>query len=457
MLPAISFPHAVLAALRQSTRWAGLAIFVGLATLATVSSPASGQDSTTTTEPAAEEEGPAESVRGRLLDKKGTKDRDDDVPVEGVDITVDEAGGEEVGSATSNDEGEFEIPVPGPGRYGVTLNLDTLPDGVGFTEGRNSTELDVRPNQARIVQFALGPRTRNVTTTFDRVLQLGFSGIRFGLIIAITSVGLSLIFGTTGLTNFAHGEMVTFGAIIAWWFNVRGGLNLIVATVLAVVVGFAAAALLDLALWRRLRNRGMSLLAMMVVSIGLSLLLRNVYQITFGESPRPFGDYAEQTGYIVGPVRIAPKEIWAISLSLVVLLAVAYVLQRTKIGKAMRAVADNRDLAASSGIDVDRVILFVWGMGGALATLGGVLFSLNERVSFNGGFNLLLLMFAGITLGGLGTAYGALVGSFVVGLFIQLSTIWVSPELKNVGALLVLALVLLVRPQGILGRAERVG
>jgi len=123
----------------------------------------------------------------------------------------------------------------------------------------------------------------------------------------------------------------------------------------------------------------------------------------------------------------------------------------------MRAVSDNPDLAASSGIDVERVILFVWALGGGLAALGGVLFGVQQQVHFEMGFRLLLLMFAGITLGGLGTAYGALVGSVAVGVFIELSTIWVPTELKTVGALFVLIVVLLIRPQGILGRAERIG
>ena len=106
-------------------------------------------------------------------------------------------------------------------------------------------------------------------------------------------------------------------------------------------------------------------------------------------------------------------------------------LQRTKIGKAMRAVADNRDLAASSGIDVNRVILVVWVMGGALAALGGVLLGLSDQVQWDMGFRLLLLMFAGVTLGGLGTAYGALVGSVIVGVFVQMSTL-VIPERHEV-------------------------
>ena len=132
-------------------------------------------------------------------------------------------------------------------------------------------------------------------------------------------------------------------------------------------------------------------------------------------------------------------------------------INRTRMGKAMRAVADNRDLAASSGIDVDRVILFVWAAGGGLAALGGVMFGVTEQVSYQMGFRLLLLMFAGVTLGGLGTAYGALVGSLIVGIFVQVSTLWVPVELKNVGALVILILILLVRPQGILGQSERVG
>jgi branched-chain amino acid transport system permease protein len=128
----------------------------------------------------------------------------------------------------------------------------------------------------------------------------------------------------------------------------------------------------------------------------------------------------------------------------------------TRIGKAMRAVADNRDLAESSGIDVQRVISVVWIAGGALAALGGVFFGL-DQIMWDFGFRILLLLFAAVTLGGLGTAYGALVGALVVGLVINLSTLFIDAELKNMVALLVLVLILLFRPQGILGRAERVG
>jgi len=140
-----------------------------------------------------------------------------------------------------------------------------------------------------------------------------------------------------------------------------------------------------------------------------------------------------------------------------VLLATIFALQRTRIGKATRAVSDNPALAAASGIDVDRVIRVVWIGGATLAGLAGILLGLAQGINFQTGFQILLLIFAAVTLGGLGTAYGALVGSIVVGLFITVSTLWIPVELKNVGALGILIIILLIRPQGILGRAQRVG
>ena len=125
----------------------------------------------------------------------------------------------------------------------------------------------------------------------------------------------------------------------------------------------------------------------------------------------------------------------------------------------MRAVSDNPDLASATGINTDRIILIVWIIGAGLAGLGGVLLGLKEQVRWDGGFGLLLLMFAAITLGGLGNPFGALVGSFAIGMFVELWT-WVFPsviELKTMGALIALIVLLLIRPQGILGRKERIG
>ena len=391
-----------------------------------------------------------------VIDRKGTAERDDDEPVEGAVIVVTDASDEEVDEVETDEEGRATIILPGEGTYTATLDLDSLGDDVGLPrEGGDVITLD--PNRARVLNITLGDRQRDTTTTLEKIPQKLFDGMSFGLIIAITSVGLSLIFGTTGLVNFAYGETVTWGAIVAWWVNVELGLHLLPATLIAILVGAATGAIGDKLLWSRLRTRGMSLLAMMIVSIGLALTARSVLQLVFGGVFRPYAQYNVKEGMDIGPIRASAEDLWIIVIVLIVIVAVASLLQFSLIGKAMRAVSDNPDLAASSGIDVDRVILFVWALGGGLAALGGVLFGVQQQVHFEMGFRLLLLMFAGVTLGGLGTAYGALVGSFVVGLFIELSTLVIPTELKNVGALFILIVVLLIRPQGILGKAERVG
>jgi branched-chain amino acid transport system permease protein len=282
-------------------------------------------------------------------------------------------------------------------------------------------------------------------------------GLRFGLLIAMCAVGLSLIFGTTGLTNFAHGELVTIGAVIAWYINVQGGVPLIPAAILAMIAGLAVGALNELGIWRPLRRRGTGLIAALVVSIGLSLALRYLIQIIYGGRSSPYADYQSQRAVDYGIFNLTNRALFSIIVSVVVLVLVALMLQRTKIGKAMRAVSDNRDLAASSGIDVNRVIMVVWMMGASLAALGGVLLGLSDQVQWDMGFRLLLLMFAGVTLGGLGTAYGALVGSLVVGVFVQMSTLVIPDDMKYVGGLLLLIVILVIRPQGILGSRARIG
>ena len=404
-----------------------------------------------------EDSGPAESVVGTLK-AQAEEDDEEDQLVSGAAITVRTPGGEEVDEVETDDEGTWSVDLPGPGTYLVSIDPDSLPDDVELRdEDKAELSVTVRPGQTRPVIFALGEDPRDVGTRFDQFLQLCVEGIKFGLIIAMAAIGLSLIFGTTGLVNFAHGELVTFGALTAYFFNRTVGMHLIWATLLAMCVAGAVGGLVDTGIWRPLRRRKTGLIAMMVVSIGLSIGLRYVYLYQFGGRTRPYSGYNLQRAVDIGPISIAPKDLWVIGLSILVLVGVGLALQFTRIGKAMRAVADNPDLAESSGIDVDRVILVVWIAGSALACLGGVFFGLGEQVSFQFGFQLLLLMFAGVTLGGLGTAYGALLGSFVIGLFVQVSTLWVSTELKNVGAFAILIVILLVRPQGILGRAERIG
>jgi branched-subunit amino acid ABC-type transport system permease component len=377
-------------------------------------------------------------------------------PIEGVEVTVSTPDGEEIEQVESDENGRWSVDLPGPGEYVVTIDAENLPEGVELS-GEDSRTVTVDEGRRQPVNLGLTDGSSGAGAGGVRAIQLFVDGLRFGLLIAICAVGLSLIYGTTGLTNFAHGELVTIGAVVAWYINVEGGVQLIPAALIAMIVGAAVGALNELGLWRPLRRRGTGLVAALVVSIGLSLMLRYLIQIVYGGRSNPYADY--QTGRSVdyGLFRMTNADLFTIIICVVVLVLVALMLQRTKIGKAMRAVADNRDLAASSGIDVNRVILVVWLMGGALAALGGVLLGLSDQVQWDMGFRLLLLMFAGVTLGGLGTAYGALVGSLVVGVFVQMSTLVVPSDVKYVGGLLLLIVILVIRPQGILGSRARIG
>lgn len=424
---------------------------------------------------------------------QGTLRGPDREPVEGAALSV-AAKGKEVGSAKTDADGAWRVDVPGPGTYTVTLDVATIPKGMQPRDkgGATLSDVQVRSGRASTVIFPLiaasakqqDPEAASETSSSStedstadtggadapappaqegsgfagRFLQLVVEGIKYGTIIAITSVGLSLVFGTTGLINFAHGELVALGAIAAFFFSSGPfDLPLVLAAVLAIIIGGASGGVLERGLWRPLRKRGTGLIQMFIISIGVSLLLRHLLLVLYGGGRQQYDQYGLQGEMALGPVSITPRDLTVTVIAIIVILCVALMLQRTRIGKAMRALSDNRDLAESSGINVDRVILLVWILGGGLAALGGVFYGLTTAVYWDMGFNLLLLMFAGVILGGLGSAFGAVVGSLVVGLVAQLSTLWFPTELQNAWALLALIIVLLVRPQGILGRAQRVG
>jgi branched-subunit amino acid ABC-type transport system permease component len=281
----------------------------------------------------------------------------------------------------------------------------------------------------------------------------------------MASLVLSMIFGTTGLTNFAHGELITFGALMAYAVDVLPGtitlggytVTIFVGILVAIIASGVFGYVLDRVLWRPLRHRGTGLVAAMIVSIGLSIFLRNVFQFFAGADNHEYSQYATPEPWHIGAVLVTPKAVGVAVFATIVLIVVTVALQRTRLGKATRAVADNPALAASTGINVDRVISVVWIGGAGLAGLSGVLLGMTQGFDYQVGFKILLLVFASVVLGGLGTIWGAIVGSLIIGIFIEVSTLVIPSELKFTGALAVLILVLLIRPQGLLGRAQRIG
>ncbi len=404
----------------------------------------------------------SETVGGTI---RAEDDDGEDVFVEGVEFTVLDADGVEVGTATTDAEGVWLVALPSSGVYSVELNVDTLQGFELRNPDKNPLTVEVQANTQKTTLFPLGERVVEESNSV-RVIQLFVDGVKLGMIIAMCAIGLSLIYGTTGLTNFAHGEMVTFGAMVGYVFHVTWQIDfagswmssLVFGAVMAFLITGAAGGLFNQFVWKPLRNRGASLISALVVSIGASIFFRYVMLYQFEGRAQFYRDYriGQQVEFF-GLFTMLRKDIFIVVFSAVVLVGIATALRTTRVGKAMRAVADNRDLAESSGIDVEMVIMWVWIVGSALAGLGGVLLGLTENINWEMGFRLLLLMFAGVTLGGLGTAYGALAGSIIAGVFIQMSTLILPGDMKNVGALFALILILLVRPQGLLGRAERIG
>jgi len=381
-------------------------------------------------------------------------------PVAGVKVSVANLAGMAIGEGVTDSSGSATISVPAKDNYVVTLDVASLPSGVTLVEGTKTVVNIVKDafttNQKRVTFFA-GTSGESGASLFDRIAQRLVDGVRLGLIIAICSVGLSLIFGTTGLTNFAHGEMVTFGGLIAFWFNVLLGIPLLIAAPVVIALGGVLGLAMNGFIFAKLRKRGIGLISQLVVSVGLSIMLRNMFLYQFGGRTRPLDDFSLQVAKSFGPVSITMRDLSTAIISLIVLVSVAVYLQKSRTGKAIRAVSDNPSLASSTGIDTQKIIRVVWFAGGALAAMGGVFRGLDEQVGFEMGAGLIFLMFAGITLGGLGSAYGALVGGFLVGLLVELASLVVPAELKNAPALLILIIVLVVRPQGILGRKQRVG
>ena len=382
--------------------------------------------------------------------------RTEDGPLADVRLTVtDQAGTAQ--EVTTSETGKWNLQLDKEGQYVVKIDPESLPDDVVVSQ----EEVTVQAAFGTTKPALFDVRTESYsasTSKVDELVQSTVNGLRLGLLLALASVGLSLIYGTTGLSNFAHAEQVTLGGMLGYLLINQRGLGLLVGGILVVILCGFTGWLQDRVLWQPLRRRGLGLIQMMIVTIGLSLALQYVFQYAVGaRTVRVVQDNPEVSTF--GPVTITNQSIAAMAISVVVLLLVGYALLRTRIGRATRAVSDNPALAAASGIDTDRVIRLVWTVAMALAGLSGLLYALvTNGIKWDSGMQILLLLFAAVTLGGLGTAFGALVGSLIIGLVVELSPVLGMPgDFKYATAMLILILLLLVRPQGLLGKPQRVG
>jgi neutral amino acid transport system permease protein len=278
--------------------------------------------------------------------------------------------------------------------------------------------------------------------------QLIFNGIAIGSIIALAAVGLTLTYGILRLSNFAHGDFMTLGAYLTWLFNTTG-LNMWFSVVIGALGTVIAMLISEYFLWKPMRNRRATTTTLTIISIGLALFIRNGILLIWGGNNKKYDIPIVQAPEILG-MRLAFDRLLVIGLTIIIIIGLHLLLQKTKIGKAMRAVADNVDLARVSGINVEQVVLWTWIITGLLTATGGAMFGLiTNTIRPNMGWFLILPMFASVILGGIGNPYGAIAGGLVIGIVQELSVPWLGSNYKLGVALFVMILILLIRPQGL--------
>jgi branched-subunit amino acid ABC-type transport system permease component len=382
-----------------------------------------------------------------------------------------------------------------------------------------------RPATTAAVILALLAAALIATQGLHEVAQTGVNGLSLGSIYALGAVGLTLVYGILKLVNFAHGDLLTFGAFMAFMVNVDGVMPWIPLAIailalaalvryvptrpaerarpggnwvqlVAVVVGSAilflavgfgielifdadvfttespelplalailwamlATALVgvffEVTMWGPMRARRAGLLQLLLMSIGLAFVLRAVVYFGWGTEIETLDVNVTDTVKFLD-LSIGRTELIVMGIGFAVLVAVGLMLRYTRLGKQMRALSDNLELAETSGIDTEKVVVLTWIFAAGLAGLAGVLAGAVTTVYPELGFELLLVLFAAVVLGGIGDAFGALVAGLVLGLMTEWSTLLIDARWKITVGFLVLLLVLIIRPQGIFGRARAI-
>ncbi|MGM0606450.1 MAG: branched-chain amino acid ABC transporter permease [Halobacteriota archaeon] len=307
-----------------------------------------------------------------------------------------------------------------------------------------------------------------------------WNGIVIGLIIGLAGIGLSMTYSILSFANFSHGDLLTSGAFAGWASTyvvagfgtvgvgklllVRAGggspfaeevgasviqapASILLGILVAAVFTIALALLIDRIVYKPMRDRGG--ISLLIASIGVALALRYVIQFVFGSPNRGVVDTSDVRVDVVG-LSVNLHEVTLVIAAIALMIGTHLVLQRTKLGKAMRAMADNKDLALVTGIPTERIVQATWVLGGGLAGVAGYLVVLDRGViGFNLGWFLLLLIFAAVILGGIGSIYGAIAGGLLIGITYSVVLVWIPSDFNEAAAFALMILVLLLRPEGI--------
>jgi branched-chain amino acid transport system permease protein/neutral amino acid transport system permease protein len=292
-------------------------------------------------------------------------------------------------------------------------------------------------------------------------------GVVLGSILTLGAVGLTLIYGIARFGNFAHGDLMTVGAyialfLIAWILPALGlsetrlgslsfGWPLLLSFIPIMLIVGGVAVLIDKLVYRRLRKSKVGAVILAISSLAMAFILRSIVYIGWGADFHFYSQGLRPMLELPLGIKLRPDQIFIIITSWVLVGALYVFLQRTKMGKALRAMADNPDLARISGIPTERMTSLTWLIGGGMAAAGGILLALDAQLRPDMGWSLLLPLFAAVILGSIGNPVGALIGAMIIGISQQVSTLWLSPAYKQSVAFLLLILILLIRPKGIFG------
>lgn len=338
------------------------------------------------------------------------------------------------------------------------VRFDQAGDSAGSgTSGSSPSSSAGSKKDASATTAATQSPAKEQSNIGKRIWQQLYSGIIFGLMLGLMSVGMNLVYGTTGLQSFSHGEQVTLGGLMAYVGTQMLHMPLIASAIFAIVIGALTGFIQNEIVWGPLRRRHVGTMQQMIVTIGLSMALQYTFQFFFGGDIKGIVKSVPDS-FQLGPITTDMPTLVSALIAICVIVGVTLFLYKTRLGRATRAVSDNAALAAASGINVDQVVRVVWILSCAMAALSGVLLGVYlNGISWNTGATLILLMFAAVTLGGLGTANGALIGSLVIGIVADMSSLVIPNDMRYASALAILIIVLLVRPQGIFGKQQRVG
>ncbi|EHD20399.1 MULTISPECIES: branched-chain amino acid ABC transporter permease [Brenneria] len=280
------------------------------------------------------------------------------------------------------------------------------------------------------------------------MMQLLFNGAVTGVLVALPALALSLTFSVLRFANFAIGAMVTAGAYLIYWCNTLFGLSLPLACLLGTVLAALLAVAIDLLVYRRLLGR--SSITLLVASMGVALTLENLVRFFAGGTPVGYAVEVARP-LLWGGLRINHEQLLTAGISFGCLALIGLIFHYTRLGRAMRAVADNPDLAATRGISHQRVVSMTWILSGALSAIAGMLIGLDSTLDPLMGWNYVLPVFAAAILGGLSNPLGAIAGALIMGMLSELSTIILPPHYRTLVAFLVLSLLLMLKPSGLLG------